>query len=158
MADEAVPTSPSEAITPAGGEQDLPSATPPDVEAASTPAEDVVLRIGDISVSPHWVVTPTGTAALAGSEWQLIDSTRPYTKHPVWTIVLAIVLFPIGLLFLFVGKEEIRGPLEVKVKSAGLLHTAHLYTKNRVTAETIRKNFGLAESMAHALAHQSGGN
>jgi hypothetical protein len=156
MSEEAAPLPASQPAAPVSPGQDPLDEGSPGHEAASTPpAEVAVLRIGDISVSPHWVVTPNGTAPLAGSEWTLIDSTRPYTKHAWWTIVLAIVLFPLGLLFLFIGTEEIRGPLELKVKSGDLLHTTQLYVKNRMMSDTIRKNVGQVESMAHALADES---
>jgi len=86
----------------------------PEVPPAQEP-EAPVVTIGDIVVSQHWVVTPSGTAPIAGSTWNVTDYRHEAKKHPWWTFVLAIVLFPIGLLFLFITQDETRGAMEVTV-------------------------------------------
>jgi hypothetical protein len=91
----------------------------PEVPTAQEP-EAPVVTIGDIVVSKHWVVTPSGTAPIAGSAWNVTDHRYEAKKHPWWTIVLAIVLFPIGLLFLFITTDETRGAIEVIVTSGTL--------------------------------------
>jgi hypothetical protein len=123
------------------------------VEAAAAPPapEEPVLRIGEIVVSAHWVVTPSGNTALAGSHWTVADQTRSVKKHPVWTIVLAVLLFPIGLLFLLVTNESVLGYVEVTVSGAGLAYTARVPVQDPHGVQAIRHQVAWAESMAAAL-------
>jgi hypothetical protein len=113
--------------------------------------EQPVLTIGDIVVSAHWVVTPTGNTPLAGSMWMVSDQSQRVKKHPWWTILLAILLFPIGLLFLLVTNEEIDGYMEVKVRGTGLAYTSQVPIVGPYAAQTIRQQVAQAESMAAAL-------
>ena len=120
--------------------------------SGAEPAPEVaVLTIGEIVVSPHWVVTPSGNTALAGSQWSVADQSRSTKKHPVWTIVLAVVLFPIGLLFLLITEEVSVGYMEVKVRGTGLAYTAQVPVQGSYAAQTIRSQVAQAESMAAAL-------
>lgn len=84
--------------------------------------ESTLLQIGDIAVTRSWVVTPRGYAPLAGSEWFVVDRTAWTQEIPVWAIVLAIVLFPLGLLFLLVKETRATGWLEVTVRSGAFVH------------------------------------
>jgi hypothetical protein len=134
--------------------ESVTNATGREVDAAATtePApEETVLTIGEIVVSAHWVVTPSGNTALAGSQWTVADQTRTAKKHPVWTIVLAVLLFPIGLLFLLITTDTVRGYVEVKVRGAGLAYTAHVPVENSFAVQAIRRQVTQAESMATAL-------
>jgi hypothetical protein len=88
--------------------------------------EPFVASVADIGVTQHWVVTPRGTAPLAGSEWWLADRGAWTQQIPVWAIVLAIVLFPLGLLFLLCKEPKWSGWLEVTVRSGGLVYAAAL--------------------------------
>ena len=88
--------------------------------------EPYAVWVGDIGVTPHWVVTPRGTVPLAGSQWWVADRGGWTQQIPVWAIVLAIVLFPLGLLFLLCKEPKWAGWLEVTVRSGGLVHTAAL--------------------------------
>ncbi len=86
------------------------------------PVEPWLLQLGEIGVSPSWVVMPSGTAPLAGSQWWAAQRSA-YTQHiPVWAIVLAVVLFPIGLLFLLAKETRVSTWVEVTVRSGGLTH------------------------------------
>jgi hypothetical protein len=124
-------------------------------EAKAAPAEPVreelVLTIGGIGVSPHWVVTPSGNIALADSQWTVADQSRSVKKHPVWTIVLAVVLFPIGLLLLLVTTESVVGYVEVKVRGPGLAYTAQVPVTSPYAVQTVRRQVAEAESMAAAF-------
>lgn len=86
------------------------------------PVEPHLLQIGDIGVTRSWVVTPRGYAPLAGSEWVVVDRSGWTQEIPVWAIVLAIVFFPIGLLFLLVKETRATGWLEVTVRSGPFVH------------------------------------
>lgn len=86
--------------------------------------EPYVASVGDIGVTPHWVVTPRGSAPLAGSEWWVVDRGAWTQRIPVWAIILAVVLFPLGLLFLLCKETVWSGWLEVTVRSGALVHSA----------------------------------
>lgn len=115
--------------------------------------EPYVASLGDIGVTPHWVVTPRGSAPLAGSEWWVVDRSGWTQRIPVWAIILAIVFFPLGLLFLLCKETVWTGWLEVTVRSGALVHTAMLAVPSLeaqqapVTVDRIR---ALAAEAAHA--------
>ena len=91
--------------------------------------EPFILTIGDIGVTRHWVVTPNGTAPLAGSQWIARDLTRTESRIPPWAIVLAIIFAffcLIGLLFLLVKEAYTTGYFEVSVNSGSLYHVTQL--------------------------------
>jgi hypothetical protein len=88
--------------------------------------EPYVASVADIGVTQHWVVTPRGTAPLAGSEWWIADRGAWTQQIPVWAIILAIVLFPLGLLFLLCKEVKWSGWLEVTVRSGALVYVAAL--------------------------------
>ena len=88
------------------------------------PPEPYLLTIGDIGVTPSWVVTPRGTVPLLGSQWWVAERSGWRQQIPVWAIVLAVLLFPLGLLFLLVKEPRLQTWLEVTVRSAGVVHQA----------------------------------
>jgi hypothetical protein len=89
---------------------------------ATGPTESFYVQVGDIGVSQSWVVTPRGTAPLVGSQWWAVNRSA-YTQHiPVWAVVLAVVFFPIGLLFLLAKETRLSAWIEVTVQSGNLFH------------------------------------
>jgi len=98
--------------------------------APGTPTpEPVLVQIGDIVVSEHWVVTPNGNAPLAGSQWQLRDATVRTQVIPTYAIVLAIIFALaclLGLLFLLIKEEKVTGYIEVTVRSGSLAHLTQI--------------------------------
>ena len=120
-------------------------------EPGTTQAPDAVLMtIGDINVSKHWIVTPQGNAPIAGSTWEAVDLTRVVKKHPVWTIVLAVILFPIGLLFLFIKESKTYGALEVRVTADKFFHATQVPATSPNTVQRIRQDVNRAQSIAAA--------
>ena len=68
-----------------GFDPDNPGGTggdrPPGGGAGQPEGHDpIVLSIGDIGITKHWVVTPNGTAPLAGSQWIARDMSRTESK------------------------------------------------------------------------------
>lgn len=91
--------------------------------------EPVLVQVGDITVSEHWVVTPNGTAPLAGSQWAVRDLSYTTRYTPTWAIVLAIIGFfflLIGLLFLLVKEDRVQGYVEVSVRAGQLWHVTQI--------------------------------
>jgi hypothetical protein len=99
------------------------------VPVPQPPAEQFLLSIGDIHVSPSWVVTPSGTARLAGAQWFVVDHSRTERKVPTWAIVLAVVFALaclLGLLFLLVKEDTTTGHVQVSVRAGELTHTTYV--------------------------------
>jgi hypothetical protein len=91
--------------------------------------EPLLVTIGDIGFSEHWVVTPHGTAPLVGTSIVVDDRTHSVSKTPTWAIVVAIVgvfFFFLSLLFLLVRETQISGYLLVTVRNGELEFTSTL--------------------------------
>lgn len=132
-------------------------APPPDVPVPAAPSpgvpEQYILTIGDIGVTRSWVVTPNGTAPLAGSRWLVMDQTRTERKIPSWAIVLAVLLALLcllGLLFLLVKEEQTVGYVEVTVMSGSLAHVTQIPATSAWAATQVRQQVYQAQSLAAA--------
>lgn len=114
-----------------------------------------MLTVGDIGVSRHWVVTPNGTAPLAGSQWIARDMTRTEAKIPAWAIVLAVIFFLaclLGLLFLLVKERTTTGHFEVSVRSGNLYHVTQIPVSNEWQVAQLRNLVNQAQSLAAAAS------
>ena len=135
-----------------GGDQD------PRFALQRTPPTGYILTIGDIGVSPDFVVTPNGSGPLAGSQWICSDMTRVESKIPAWAIVLAIIfafLCLVGLLFLLVKEKTVSGYVEVSVRSGSIFHKTQIPVFDEVQVRQIRQLVNQAQVLA-AQASQGG--
>jgi hypothetical protein len=124
------------------------------VPAAQQP-EPFLVNIGDIHVSPHWVVTPSGTAPLAGAQWFFLDQSRTERKIPTWAIVLAVVFALaclLGLLFLLVKEDVTAGWVQVSVRAGELTHITHVPVTSRMDIAQVAQ----LVQQAQALTAQAG--
>jgi hypothetical protein len=128
---------------------------PGGVVPAQQQAEPFLVNIGDIHVSSHWVVTPSGTAPLAGAQWFFLDQSRTERKIPTWAIVLAVVFAfacLLGLLFLLVKEDVTVGWVQVSVRAGELTHVTHVPVASKLdiarAAELVQQ--------AQALTAQAG--
>lgn len=120
-----------------------------------TGTDPIILSIGDIGVTQHWVVTPNGTAALAGSQWIASDMTRTETKIPTWAIVLAIIFAfacLIGLLFLLAKEKVTTGHVEVSVRSGNLYHVTQIPVSTESQVAQVRGLVHRAQALAIAAS------
>ena len=127
-----------------------PAPTPSTGAAQQDP---ILLWIGDIGVSRHWVVTPNGTAPLAGSQWIVTDRTRVEEKIPAVAIVLAVIFFVfclLGLLFLLMKERQVTGYTEVTVRAGDVYHVAQLPVRNVMDVDYARRLVQQAQSMAYS--------
>lgn len=134
-----------------------PAEMPQPAAEAPAPAipDPVVLTIGDIGITRYWVVTPNGSAPLAGSTWIPRDMTTTDSKIPTWAIVLAVIfaLFClVGLFFLLVKEQVTRGYFEVTVTSESLMHTTQIPISREFQVAQMRQLVSQAQSMAAAAA------
>jgi hypothetical protein len=97
----------------------MSSITPPPPVKQPDP---ILVSFGDIHLSRHWLVTPQGNRTLAGTQLTVTDMSYEYQAIPVWAIVLAVLFFPIGLLFLLVREPRATGAFQVVVTNDGLTH------------------------------------
>lgn len=103
----------------------MPYAGPPPQGFAAVP----LMSIGDITVLPDSIVTPSGTMPLKGAVWTVTDMSRTEEKMPTVAVVLAIVFAVfclLGLLFLLMKEKVTTGYIQVTVTSAGRHHTTLL--------------------------------
>lgn len=91
--------------------------------------EPQLVTIGDISVTPSSVVTPSGSAPIGEVHFFLTDLSHTRHSIPAWAIVCAVLFFLfcfLGLLFLLVKETRTEGHVQVVVQGPRLLHTVHL--------------------------------
>ena len=115
--------------------------------------EQILITIGDIGVSPSWVVTPNGSAPLVGSQWIVQDRTFTQRSIPAYAIVLAIVFAfacLLGLLFLLIKEDRMTGYVEVSVRSGNLFHVTQLPAQSPQAVLYARQLVAQAQSMAAA--------
>lgn len=120
-------------------------------EGHSSQPEQFALTIGDIGVSPSWIVTPNGTATLRGSQWIVNDRTTVQRAIPTYAIVLAIIfalLCLLGLLFLLIKEERTVGSVEVSVRSQNLYHVTQLPASSPADVLRVRQLVHQAQTMA----------
>lgn len=117
-------------------------------------SEQFVITIGDIGVSPSWVVTPNGTAPLAGSQWIVQDRTFTQRSIPAYAIVLAVIFAIfclLGLLFLLIKEDRVTGYVEVTVRSGNLFHATQIPAQSPQAVYQVRQLVYQAQSMAAAV-------
>jgi hypothetical protein len=133
---------------PLSGAEPLP---PPPSLAPASPAPAFLLTIGDIGVTADQVVTPNGTAPLAGSQWIVTDRSYTTTKIPTWAIVVAIIFAfacLLGLLFLLVKETVTTGYVEVTVRSDSLVHMIQMPVNSPNDVAWYRQQVAHAQSLA----------
>jgi hypothetical protein len=124
------------------------------VHPAPGQPEQFVLTIGDIGVSPSWIVTPNGSASLRDSQRTVQDRTFTQQKTPTWAIVMAvlgIVFCLLGLLFLIVKENQTSGYVEVTVRSGNVFHVVQLPANSPQAVAHARQLVYQAQSMASAI-------
>lgn len=116
--------------------------------------ESYVLVIGDVGVTPHWVVTPNGSAPLRSAQWVVRDLSRTEERIPAYAIVLAVIFAfacLLGLLFLLIKERHIVGYVEVSVQAEGLYHVVQFPVAGPATLAWVHAQVNQARSMAAQL-------
>ncbi|WP_238422504.1 hypothetical protein [Gordonia sp. 'Campus'] len=93
-----------------------------DAGAAALPEPPLVV-IGDITCTQHYVITPSGTFPIAGSQWEVTDMSVSTEQMSQTGLVLALVGFFLvcflSLLFLLMKERRTTGYIQVRVRGAG---------------------------------------
>jgi hypothetical protein len=90
---------------------------------------ELLVTIGDIEVSQHTVITPSGSCPVREANWMFTDLSRTVQRIPVWAIVCTVIFFVfcfLGLLFLLAKEEHTEGFVQVVVQGPRLVHTVQL--------------------------------
>jgi hypothetical protein len=94
------------------------------------PAEPVLVRLGELTVTRSAVFTPVGPIPLRGSQWTVQDQWLADRKTPTWAIVLSIVGFflvcALSLLFLLAKETRFYGTVDVAVSNGHLHYVARI--------------------------------
>ena len=128
-----------------------PPLLPPASPAVSSAPEQLLTTIGDIGVSPSWIVTPNGSAPIAGSVWIANDQSRQTERIPPYAIVLAIIFAfacLLGLFFLLIKERTTTGYVEVSVRSGTLYHVTQVPVTDHAQVAHIRQLVAYAQSLA----------
>ncbi|HLU45400.1 MAG TPA: DUF1707 domain-containing protein [Natronosporangium sp.] len=106
-----------------------------DLPAPATPPEQVLLQLGDMTVTSTTIYTPSGPIPLRGAQWMIQDHWTTTQKIPTWAIVLAIVGFfcltIFSLLFLLAKETVYQGVVTVTVTNAGRQYAVRLPVNNQ---------------------------
>ena len=106
--------------------------------------------LGDIYVTPDWVLTPNGSAPVGEVHWFAAERTHTEEYIPTWAIVLAVVfalLCLLGLLFLLAKERRMVGFVEVSVQGPGLFHLTQLPVSSYDDVARIHTLVGTARSI-----------
>lgn len=88
--------------------------------------EPQLATVGDISITQHWIYTPTGPHPIRGSIWTVTDMSHYEERISTAGVVLAILFVWIcllGLLFLLMKDRRLVGYLQVTVQGNGFHHS-----------------------------------
>ena len=117
--------------------------------------EPVLVTIGDLGFSEHWVVSPHGTVPLEGAVITVDDHTHSVSKTPTWAIVVAIVgvfFFFLSLLFLLVRETEISGYLTVTVRNGDREATTTIPVSSALQVQEYQSRAIYARKLAAAVS------
>lgn len=107
-----------------------PIPAPLPVPGQPGPTSPVLVRIGDITVTPATVHTPIGVFAVGGARWEVRDCWVAERYTPTWAIALSVLLacptVLVSLFLLLVRSSRIHGMVAVSVANGPYRYTCHL--------------------------------
>lgn len=126
----------------------------PGGQPVPSPQPTYVTTVGDIGVTPDWVVTPRGSAPLRGSTWYVRNLYVQEEAIATWALVLAIVGFfvvcVLSLLLLLVKETKVTGMVEVTVTSGELTYATQLPVSSLFHVQQIHQAVAIAQHYAAA--------
>jgi hypothetical protein len=115
--------------------------------------EQWLQTIGDISISQHWVMTPTGPYPIRGSVWTVTDMTHWQEGVSAGGVILCIIFVwfcLLGLLFLLMKDRKLVGQIQVTVQGKGFYHSAMIPVTGPQTVMNVHQLVNYARSLAAA--------
>jgi hypothetical protein len=114
--------------------------------------EQTLVTMGDVVVTPSWVITPSGSAPVGQTTFTLTDLSQTTRAIPTWAIVCAIIFFLfcfLGLLFLLAKEETTVGQVQITVQGPRLLHTVSVPVWSAAQVFDLSARVNYARSVAH---------
>lgn len=130
-----------------------PFGPPPANGLTAAASEPVLVSIGDIACTQHWVVTPNATFPVAGTTWTVANQTTTTESIPAYAIVLAIVFFLfclLGLLFLLIKERRTQGFVTVTVQGPSGYHATQVAVSHPAQAADTEARVHYIRSLAAA--------
>ena len=118
--------------------------------------EPVLVTLGDIACSQHYVVTPAGPYPIAGTTWIVTNQTVLTEKIPAYAIVLAVVfaLFCLlGLFFLLIKERSVQGFVQVSVQGPNLYYATQVPISHAGQIVDVERRVSYARSLAAVAAY-----
>jgi hypothetical protein len=115
--------------------------------------EQWLATIGDISISQHWVMTPTGPQPIRGSVWTVTDMSQYQESVSTAGVVLAILFVwfcLLGLLFLLMKDRRYGGYIQVTVQGSGFYHSTLIPAGGLQSVMSVNQQVNYARSLAAA--------
>jgi hypothetical protein len=115
--------------------------------------EQWLAAIGDISISQHWVLTPTGPHPIRGSVWTTTDMSYYQESISTTGVVLAILFVwfcLLGLLFLLMKDRRMVGYIEVTVQGSGFHHSTLIPARGPQSVIWVHHQVNYARALAAA--------
>lgn len=115
--------------------------------------EPQLATIGDISISQHWVVTPSGPHPIRGSVWTVTDMSHYEERISTAGIVLAILFVwfcLLGLLFLLMKDRRMVGYVQVTVQGRDFYHSTMIPATSPQAVMGVHQMVNYARAVAAA--------
>jgi sensor histidine kinase YesM len=115
--------------------------------------EQWLAAIGDMSISQHWVLTPTGPHPIRGSVWTVTDMSYCQESISTTGVVLAILFVwfcLLGLLFLLMKDRRMVGYIEVTVQGSGFHHSTLIPARGPQSVTWVHQQVNYARALAAA--------
>ncbi len=114
--------------------------------------EQILMTLGDVSVSQHWIYVPSGRHPIRGSIWTVTDMSRTEERMSTVGLVLAIVGFFLvcflSLLFLLMKDRQTTGFIQVTVQGEGFHHAVMLPALGPQSGLQVQQQVNYARSLA----------
>ncbi len=114
-------------------------------------AEPQLTSIGDIGISEHWVLLPSGPRPIRGSVWTVTDMSQTHESVSSAGIVLCLIfvwLCLLGLLFLTMKERRYTGYVQVTVQGNGFHHSTLVPVTGPETVMWATQSVNYARSLA----------
>jgi hypothetical protein len=124
------------------------------VDYGGSQPEPLLATIGDITVTQHWIYTPSGAHSIKGSVWTVADMTHWQERISPGGVVLCLVFVwfcLLGLLFLLMKDRTVSGYVQVTVQGNGFHHSTMIPAVGPQTIMSVHQMVNYARSLA-ALA------
>lgn len=110
-----------------------------------------LVTIGDITISEHWVVTPSGPRPIRGTIWTVTDMSAWTESISAVGVVLCIIFIwfcLLGLLFLLMKDRRLSGFVQVTVQGNGFYHQTLVPVRGLNTFAQVNQSVNFARALA----------